>query len=103
MSVQSPYTPFFLSGRAQASWLMECLAPKLSSVIRVNGRLLTFQGGGVAFFLFLLIPCDCFFESFVEMGFGLVAELFAGARDVCQGVLDVALAFGAVDGLGGEA
>ncbi len=57
----------------------------------------------MAFFLFLHIPCDCFFESFVEMGFGLVAELFAGARDVCQGVLDVALAFGAVDGPGGEA
>src|SRR5260370_23714301 len=37
------------------------------------------------------------------MGFGLVAELFAGAGDVSEGVLDVALAFGAVDGPGSEA
>ena len=39
----------------------------------------------------------------MEVGLRLVAELAGGAGDVGQGVLDVALALGAVDGPGGEA
>ena len=38
----------------------------------------------------------------MELGFGMIAELFGGTADVGEGVLDVAFAGGAIDGFGGE-
>src|SRR5271156_2155845 len=66
-------------------------------------RRLTFERRGVVFFFFFEIPGHRFFESFVKVGFGLVAELRAGARDVRQRVLDVALPGWAIDWFSGEA
>ena len=53
-------------------------------------------------FFFFEVPGDCLFEPLVEVGFWLVAEFGAGARNVCQRVLDIALPGWAVVRLGGE-
>src|ERR1700704_6180104 len=62
-----------------------------------------FEAGDLFFLFFFEVPGDGLFEAFVKEGFRLIAELGGGAGDVGEGVLDVTFAFGAVDGLAGEA
>src|ERR1700754_3962013 len=67
------------------------------------GRLLALKYGALLFFLLFEVPGDSLLQSLVKVRFGLVAEFFLGAGDVGEGVLDVALSWCAVDGLGRKA
>ncbi len=85
---------------------MGCSVERAQAVSRSNylvKKSLCFEGGCGVLFFFFEVPGYGFLEAFVEVGFGLVAELGGGAGDVGEGVLDVAFALGAVDWFGVEA
>src|SRR5436309_508890 len=92
---------------ATMSTIPASILPVLRSVLLLWRRTIrsqfSFQTHGFFFMFFFEVPGDGFFQPFVKVSFRLVAELAGGAGDVSEGVLDVAGAFGAVDGLGGEA
>src|SRR5882757_1303185 len=78
------------------------IAAGFSGGYSVFGRS-AFQTDCFFFLLFFEVPGHSFFQSFVKVSLRLVAELFAGAGDVGEGVLNVTGAFWAVDRLGSEA